>query len=52
MAAEFKGRVRVKVEDYGNSELATRFGVRRYPVRIKCASLPWTTLAQAFNGSG
>lgn len=27
-------------------------GVRRYPVRIKCASLPWTTLAQAFNGSG
>jgi nitrogen fixation NifU-like protein len=22
-------------------------GVRRYPVRIKCASLPWTTLEQA-----
>ena len=22
-------------------------GVRRYPVRIKCASLPWTTLDQA-----
>ena len=32
VAAEFKGRVRVKIEDYGNSELATRFGVRRYPV--------------------
>ena len=32
MAAEFNGRVRVKIEDYGNSELATRFGVRRYPV--------------------
>jgi nitrogen fixation NifU-like protein len=27
-------------------------GVRRYPVRIKCASLPWTTLSQALgNGS-
>jgi nitrogen fixation protein NifU and related proteins len=22
-------------------------GVRRYPVRIKCASLPWTTLSEA-----
>lgn len=28
-------------------------GVRRYPVRIKCASLPWTTLAQALgDGAG
>jgi len=24
-------------------------GVRRYPVRIKCASLPWTTLSQALS---
>lgn len=24
-------------------------GVRRYPVRIKCASLPWTTLEQALS---
>jgi thiol-disulfide isomerase/thioredoxin len=32
VAAEFKGRVRVKVEDYGSSEIAKRFGVRRYPV--------------------
>ncbi len=24
-------------------------GVRRYPVRIKCANLPWTTLAQALD---
>jgi len=22
-------------------------GVRKFPVRIKCASLPWTTLEQA-----
>ena len=32
VAGEFKGRVRVKVEEYGDSELAKRFGVRRYPV--------------------
>ena len=32
MATEFKGRVQVKVEDYGNSAIAQRFGVRRYPV--------------------
>ena len=24
-------------------------GVRAYPVRIKCANLPWTTLAQALS---
>lgn len=32
VAAEFNGRVRVAVEDYGNSPMAQRFGVRRYPV--------------------
>lgn len=32
MASEFKGRVRVKVEEYGDSDIAKRFGVRRYPV--------------------
>ena len=32
VAAEFKGRVKVKVEEYGDSEIAKRFGVRRYPV--------------------
>jgi nitrogen fixation NifU-like protein len=26
-------------------------GVRRYPVRIKCAALPWTTLEQALEGA-
>jgi nitrogen fixation NifU-like protein len=30
-------------------ELEALQGVRRYPVRIKCASLPWTTLVQALN---
>lgn len=32
VVAEFSGRVRVKVEEYGDSEIAKRFGVRRYPV--------------------
>ena len=30
-------------------ELDALQGVRRYPVRIKCASLPWTTLVQAIS---
>lgn len=32
VAAEFNGRVRVAIEEYGNSAMARRFGVRRYPV--------------------
>ncbi len=32
MAGEFAGKVRVVTEEYGNSPMATRFGVRRYPV--------------------
>lgn len=31
-------------------ELESLYGVRRYPVRIKCANLPWTTLEQALEG--
>ncbi|MGQ0849873.1 MAG: Fe-S cluster assembly sulfur transfer protein SufU [Actinomycetota bacterium] len=30
-------------------ELEALQGVRRYPVRIKCASLPWTTLVQTLD---
>ncbi len=26
-------------------------GVRKFPVRIKCAGLPWTTLAEALEGA-
>lgn len=35
-------------------ELAALQGVRRYPVRVKCALLPWTTLDEALapNGNG
>lgn len=32
MAQEFGGRVKMIVEEYGNSPTAERFGVRRYPV--------------------
>lgn len=32
IAREFGSRVKVSVEEYGNSPMATRFGVRRYPV--------------------
>jgi thiol-disulfide isomerase/thioredoxin len=32
VAKEFNGRVRVSIEEYGASPMATRFGVRRYPV--------------------
>jgi thiol-disulfide isomerase/thioredoxin len=32
VAKEFGGRVKVSVEEYGNSGMAARFGVRRYPV--------------------
>jgi nitrogen fixation protein NifU and related proteins len=27
-------------------------GVREYPVRIKCATLPWHTMRSALNGAG
>ena len=32
VAKEFAGRVKVSIEEYGDSAMATRFGVRRYPV--------------------
>jgi thiol-disulfide isomerase/thioredoxin len=32
VANDFAGRVKVSIEEYGNSRMATKFGVRRYPV--------------------
>ena len=32
VAKEFEGKVKVVVEEYGNSPMATKFGVKRYPV--------------------
>lgn len=31
-------------------DLAALRGVRKYPVRVKCALLPWTTLQEALQG--
>lgn len=31
-------------------ELGSLQGVRKYPVRVKCALLPWTTLHEALEG--
>jgi nitrogen fixation NifU-like protein len=33
-------------------DLAAFAGVRRYPVRVKCARLPWQTLIAALGGGG
>lgn len=30
-------------------DIEALYGVRKFPVRIKCANLPWTTLAQALD---
>jgi nitrogen fixation NifU-like protein len=32
-------------------DLAAFAGVRRYPVRVKCARLPWQTLMAALGGA-
>ena len=36
----------------GLGELAVFSSVRNYPVRVKCATLPWNTLRAALRGSG
>jgi len=33
-------------------DLAALQGVRRFPVRIKCADLPWVTLGEALDDAG
>ncbi len=30
-------------------DLEALYGVRKFPVRIKCANLPWTTLSEALD---
>lgn len=43
---------RPDAEPAGDEELAALSGVREYPVRIKCAALPWHALRQALQGGG
>ncbi|MPZ53068.1 MAG: SUF system NifU family Fe-S cluster assembly protein [Acidimicrobiia bacterium] len=55
LAEKFKGMLSsdVPLPDPPGSTLGdmeSLAGVREYPVRIKCALLPWTTLAEATNG--
>ncbi len=40
------------VDDTDLGKLAALAGVREFPVRVKCASLPWHTLKAAFAGQG
>lgn len=48
----FKGddETPVSLEDYGN--IASLSGVRRFPARIKCATLAWHALDAAIEGKG
>ncbi len=39
------------VDDASVGKLAALAGVREFPVRVKCASLPWHTLKSALGGS-
>lgn len=52
MVHEFGGRVRFVVENYGESELARRFGVRRYPAIFVDDILVATPKDFGFYGSG
>lgn len=51
MTAEDEGEAGIDPTRPGSvlGDLEALQGVRRYPVRIKCASLPWTTLEGALN---
>jgi nitrogen fixation NifU-like protein len=51
----FRDLITGKPEHAGGPELgklAVFSGVREYPVRIKCATLPWHTLKAALQGDG
>ncbi len=47
--AMFKGEEHEAIDE--DSDLATLEGVKKFPVRIKCALLPWTTLEEALEES-
>jgi nitrogen fixation NifU-like protein len=48
LAARFEQRMRGQpVSDGELGELAALGGVAAFPVRVACATLPWTTLAAA-----
>jgi nitrogen fixation NifU-like protein len=52
LAARFQEMLTTESDngEYGLGDLEALKGVRRYPVRIKCALLPWSTLVEALDG--
>ncbi|HRQ90943.1 MAG TPA: SUF system NifU family Fe-S cluster assembly protein, partial [Bacteroidia bacterium] len=45
------GKEEPATDPSASGDLAALLGVRRFPARIKCATLAWRTLAAAANGS-
>ena len=41
-----------EIDESGVGKLAVLAGVREYPVRVKCATLPWHTLKAALESEG
>lgn len=39
-------------DDDGTDELSALMGVRKFPARVKCATLPWHTFDAALQGGG
>lgn len=57
LSGRFQDLMQVPADDSENGyadlgDLIALAGVRRYPVRIKCATLPWITLEQALENGG
>ena len=51
--ARFQGLVtREKQDGAGLGKLVVFAGVREFPMRVKCATLPWHTVRSALAGSG
>ena len=49
---DFIARVTGSDDDDGSSELSALMGVRKFPARVKCATLPWHTFDAALQGGG
>ena len=49
---DFIARVTGSDEDDGPSELSALMGVRKFPARVKCATLPWHAFDAALQGGG
>ncbi|MBM3944514.1 MAG: SUF system NifU family Fe-S cluster assembly protein [SAR202 cluster bacterium] len=50
LASAFRAMIRGESSGNGLGDLDAMAGVREFPVRIKCALLPWSTLEDAVGG--